>query len=406
MRVLYFHQYFSTPEGAAGTRSYELARRLIERGHSVLMVCARAERGDTGVNGPYINGRRRGTVDGIEVLEFNLAYANRDSLLRRTVLFLAFAIQSVWVALREPCDLIVATSTPLTAGIPGVFARWVRQKPFVFEVRDLWPELPRAMRVIRNPVVLWAMSLLEWVNYHSASRLIGLAPGIVEGIARQGVDPARIALIPNGCDHRIFAGVKETWRPAGVHEGQMVAVFAGAHGMANGLVSVLDAAAELRRRGNSQVTIVLVGEGKLKAQLEERARKSELTNVVFVEPVDKARLAGLFASSNIGLQILANVPAFYDGTSPNKFFDYLSAGLPVLVNYPGWLTELVQDYDCGFVVPPNDPEAFADALEQAAADPATLLAMGSRAAALGRDHFDRLKLGEEFVSWLEGAVEL
>jgi len=346
MKVLYFHQHFSTPAGAVGTRSYEMARRLVHRGHEVLMVCGSTAGGDPGLNMPFNRGRRRGVVDGIQVLEFDLAYSNRDGFLRRTVVFLRFALLSITVALREQCDVVLATSTPLTAGIPGVAARWLRAKPFVFEVRDLWPELPKAMGVTRNPLVLWVMSALEWTTYRSAIRIVGLAPGIVDGIARRGVDRSRIVLIPNICDSRLFSGGHTMWRPPGVAPGDLMAVFAGAHGLANGLDAVLDAAMELQRRGRSDIKIVLIGEGKLKPRLQQRAAAAGLANVVFHDPVSKKRLAGLMAAAQIGLQILDNVPAFYDGTSPNKFFDYLSAGLPVLINYPGWLANLVREHIC------------------------------------------------------------
>ena len=404
MRIVYFHQYFSTPTGSVGIRSYEMARQAVTRGHQVLMVCGSAVRGSTGISVPFHKGRRRGVVDGIEVLEFDLAYSNGDGLLKRTATFLRFALLSIVVALTEKYDVVFATSTPLTAGIPGVFARWLRGKPFVFEVRDLWPELPRAMGVIRNPVVLWAMSALEWVIYRSARRLVGLAPGIVDGIARRGVDRSRIALIPNGCNFGMFSGAEAPWRPGGIEPAHLMAVFAGAHGVANGLDAVLDAAAEVQRRGRGDIRIVLIGEGKLKPKLQRRAATEGLANVIFHEPVSKRRLAGLIAEAHVGLQILDNVPAFYDGTSPNKFFDYLSSGLPVLINYPGWLAGLVEQHGCGYAVPPADPGAFADALMHAADHREALPLMGQRALALARSRFDRGVLANTFVDWLEGSV--
>jgi len=404
MKVVYFHQYFSTPRGASGTRSYEMARRLVARGHRVLMVCGSAERGETGLSTPFVAGQRRGIIeDGLEVLEFDLGYSNRDGIVRRTLAFVRFAARSVAVALREPCDLVFATTTPLTAGIPGICARWLRRKPFVFEVRDLWPELPKAMGVITNPVVLGAMSALEWASYRSADRLIGLSPGIVDGIARRGVPRDRIELVPNGCDLALFSADAPPWRPATVAPTDLMAVFAGAHGQANGLDALLDAAVVLARRGRDDVKLVLVGEGKLKAPLEARAAREGLRNVVFHPSVNKGRLAGLMAATNVGLQVLANVPAFYYGTSPNKFFDYLASGLPVLVNYPGWMSELVQAADCGFAVPPADPAAFADALERAADERDALPGMGRRARALAERDFDRRRLADRFVDCLEAA---
>ena len=316
-----------------------------------------------------------------------------------------FALRSIAVALTEKYDVLFATTTPLTAGIPGIFARWLRAKPFVFEVRDLWPELPRAMGVIRNPLVLWAMGVLEWTSYRSAHHLIGLSPGIVDGIASRGISRERITLVPNGCDLSIFANNSNPWRPESVRESDLLAVFAGTQGVANGLSAVLDAAVELKLRGRDDIKLLLIGQGKLKPMLQTRARNERIDNVIFHDPVGKTRLAGLMAATGIGMQILANVPAFYFGTSPNKFFDYIAAGLPVLTNYPGWLAEVIEQCNCGFVVPPDNPTAFADALERAADDRTLLELMGQRGRALARERFDRAMLADSWVSTLEAVTK-
>ncbi len=405
MRVLYFHQHFSTPKGSVGIRSYEMARRLIQRGHQVTMVCGSYGGGETGIAQPFVKGKRRGKVDGIDIIEFDLAYSNSDSFITRAMTFLKFALRSIGLVFTEQYDLVFATTTPLTAGIPGIFARWIKRKPFVFEVRDLWPELPKAMGVITNPVVLGLMSLLEWASYRSAHRCIGLSPGIVEGIAKRGVAKERIALVPNGCDLSIFSSEQTPWRPAQVKADDLMAIFAGTHGMANGLNAVLDAAAELKKRNRADIKLVLIGQGKLKSSLIERATIEKLDNVIFHEPVNKATLAGLMASTDIGMQILANIPAFYYGTSPNKFFDYIAAGLPVLNNYPGWLAGMIEQHHCGFAIEPDNPQAFADALESAADNRQQLKQMGQNARLLAEQAFDREILSNRFVDWLEGGVK-
>lgn len=404
MRILYFHQHFSTPKGATGIRSYEMARHLISQGHQVTMVCGSYGGGQTGLSGPFNGKHRRGQVDGIDVIEFDLAYSNGDDFFKRAMLFIKFALQSVILALREPCDIVFATTTPLTAGIPGIFSRWLRRKPFVFEVRDLWPELPKAMGVIKNPMLLGAMTLLEWISYRSAHRLIGLSPGIVEGILKKGVAPDRVALIPNGCDLRIFGEPTQPWRPESVKDSDLLAVFAGTHGVANGLDAVLNVAVELERRGRKDIKLMLIGEGKLKKDLQRRAVNEKLSNVIFHGPVGKKELAGLMARTDIGLQTLANVPAFYYGTSPNKFFDYIASGLPVLNNYPGWLADMIAKHSCGFVVSPDNPSAFADALEEAASDRCSLKIMGRRARELAEKEFDRSMLARKWALWVIDGV--
>jgi len=388
-----------------GIRSYEMAQRLIARGHQVTLVCGSYDGGETGIQQPFVKGKRRCKVDGIDIIEFDLAYSNSDGFIKRALTFAKFALRSIGLVFSEKYDLVFATTTPLTAGIPGIFARWLRRKPFVFEVRDLWPELPKAMGVITNPMVLGAMSLLEWVTYRSAHRCIGLSPGIVEGIAARGVAKERIELVPNGCDLTIFAAEQMPWRPEGVKPEDLMAVYTGTHGMANGLDAVLDAAAELKKRKRVDIKLVLIGQGKLKPHLFERAKQEGLDNVIFHDPVNKKRLAGLMASADIGLQILANVPAFYYGTSPNKFFDYIAAGLPVLNNYPGWLADMIKENECGYVIEPENSQAFADALEQAANNREQLIGMGIKGYQLAKQEFDRSMLSNRFVDWLEDAAK-
>lgn len=400
MHVLYFHQHFSTPQGATGIRSYQMARKLIDQGHQVTMVCGSYGIGNTGLEGEFVKGKRTGLVQGIQVVEFNLQYSNTDGFLTRTLTFLLFAWRSVLLALTLKYDVVFATSTPLTAGIPGIAARWLKRKTFVFEVRDLWPELPREMGVIKNPFVLAAMSCLEWLSYRSAHRCIGLSPGIVAGIERRGVKPYKVKMIPNGCDLDIFSGEQTTWRPKDVLADDVMAVFTGTHGMANGLDAVLDAASVLKSRGVDTVKLVLIGAGQLKARLKTRADQENLSNVIFLDPVGKSQLAGLMASSNLGLQILANVPAFYYGTSPNKFFDYLASGIPVLTNYPGWVAELILENDCGYAVPPEDPKAFAGALIHASSHRDDLIRQGQHARLLAQREFSREQLANAWVSWV------
>lgn len=401
MKILYLHQHFSTPKGAVGIRSYQMARKALQQGHEVTMVCGSYGGGETGLSTPLSRGMRRGYVDGIQVIEFDLAYSNNANFLVRSLLFVRFMLRSIWLVLTEEYDIAFATTTPLTVGLPGIVARWIRRKPFVFEVRDLWPELPKAMGVIRNPLILAALSLLEWASYKSATRLIGLSPGIVEGITKRGIPANRVMLIPNGCDLDIFSSSQlSPWRPSEIAATDLLAVFAGTHGIANGLDAVLDAASVLRDRGRTDIKILLVGQGRNKPMLMQRASGQGLSNVLFHDPVDKKKLAQLFAGADLGLQILANIPSFYYGTSPNKFFDYISAGLPVLTNYPGWVADMINTNECGFAVKPASPEAFANALETAADDRATLRISGENSLILAQRQFDRELLAAQWVKWV------
>jgi len=357
----------------------------------------------SGLDLPYdeAKGWHRGLVDGIDVISLTLAYSNRDSLVRRGWTFLRFALRSVRLALELDCELVFATSTPITAVLPGLAAKWLRGKPFVFEVRDLWPELPRALG-LRNPFLLGGMSLLEFLGYRSADACIGLSPGIVEGIRSRADERLPVAMIPNGSDLELFNPAKRAKLALpGIGPDDFVAGFTGAHGIANGLDALLDVAMELKRRGDTRVKLAFIGDGKEKERLAAKATELGLTNCLFFPPVPKTELGAITASLDCGLMVLKDIPAFYRGTSPNKFFDYIAAGIPVVNNYPGWLAGLITEHRCGIVVPPGNVAAFADALQRLAADPAGRRAMGAAARGLAEKEFPRPLLADRFIATLE-----
>jgi glycosyltransferase involved in cell wall biosynthesis len=262
------------------------------------------------------------------------------------------------------------------------------------------------MGIVRNPVAKRVLLLWEWITYRCAAKLVALAPGIKEGIRRKAnVPDERIVMIPNGSDTKNLRPLGRLARellPIG--DELFVLGFTGTHGRANGLDAVLDAAAVLQRRGVEGIAFALIGDGREKARLVRRAADERLDNVHFVGLFKKAQYNRVLAELDIGLQILENVPAFYYGTSPNKFFDYLAAGRPVLVNYPGWMADLVTEHECGVAVPPDDPEAFADAVEQLLAGRERLGEMGHAARSLAEAEFSQEKILVDLARFVEGEV--
>lgn len=397
MKVLYLHQYFCIPTQAGGLRSYEMAQQLIKHGHQVTMVCAERNLGLPPTKKKNIT---RGMVDGIDVIAIKASDPLKTSLVKRAKSFIGFSWQCVKIAMKEDYDVVFATSTPLTIGIPGIFAKWFRRKRFIFEVRDLWPELPKALGVT-NPIWIWGMSIVEWLSYHAADGCIGLSPGICEGIKRRSQKNKPIVMVPNGCDLDIFnPSLKTKLNLDGIDDNDKVAIFTGSHGIANGLDAVLDAAKIILEKGRKDIKFAFIGFGIMKETLQERAKNEKIENCVFYDPIPMVKLAGITASATVGLMILKNVPAFYYGTSPNKFFDYISSGLPVLNNYPGWLADMIKENNCGVAVEPDNPQVFADALIYMV-DEAPLAEYSKNARALAEREFDRDLLGEKFVKFFE-----
>lgn len=406
MRVLYIHQHFCTPQGCGGTRSYEFAIRLIQAGHQVTMVSGSAQLANTGLTGEFLKGIRRGNVHGIDVIEINIPYSNHDGNLKRIFKFIKFGLITIKVALKEKYDLIYATSTPLTVAIPALFAHWIRRKKMIFEVRDLWPELPRAMGAIKNPFILYGMDVLETLAYKNAACVVGLSPGICKGVLAKTKYEKKVVMIPNGCDIEFFSQGKRDKSlllKFGISPNDFVFIFSGAHGLANGLQAVLDAALLVQEAGAFNIKFLFVGDGKLKPALIEFTKQNQLDNCIFVDPIPKEELRDILKSVDVGMMVLKNIPAFYYGTSPNKFFDYLACGLPIITNYPGWVADLIEEYQCGKAVAPDNAQLFARAIIELSKENSDHF--GKNSLKLAKKEFDRNLLSKNFQSFCEGIAK-
>lgn len=402
MKVFYFAEHFGTPQKiSGGDRPYQQPKRLVDRGHSVTVVCGGNPNSIGELTKDEKKGVYMGLVDGINVIQIPLPYSNNDGIMKRAKTFIKFSLKASRIALRGNYDILFATSTPLTDGLPGIVAKTFRGKKFVFEVRDLWPELPKALG-LKNPFLLWGMSVLEKWSYRKADACVGLSPGICEGIVRRSPKGRIVKMIPNSCDRSMFDIQRsKDYNIPDVNTDDVVAIFAGAHGVANGLDAILDAAAVLKKRGVEKIKIVFVGNGKMKQGLIERAKREDLNNCIFVNSIPKKEMSQILSRADIGLMVLANIPAFYYGTSPNKFFDYIASGLPVINNYPGWLADMIKDNNCGIAVEPNKPEQFADALEKLASNPELRMECGKNGRALAQKDFYRDNLLDQFVDFIE-----
>jgi glycosyltransferase involved in cell wall biosynthesis len=412
MRILYLHQPYSAPTGTVGTRAHAMAAALAAAGHEVTLACGTYAGADAGIAGPFRHGRREGRAAGLRVVQFATGGGNAERLPVRALSFARFAARAGALALGR-FDGIIASSTPLTVALPALAARALRGTPFLFEIRDPWPELPRAMtewlratgqgRGVPAPL-LAAMGPLATLACRRAAAVIALSEGMAETAVARGADPARVQVIPNGCDLGLFGPHVVPWRLPDAHASESIAVYAGAHGLANGLDVLLEAARILAARGERRLRLVMVGAGAEKPRLAARAATLGLPNLTLLDPLPKPDLAALLAGSQIGVQCLAPVPAFAEWTAPNKPMDYLAAGLPVVASQGGALARLLEGPPAaGIATPPGDAAALADALAALAADPARREAMGRAARRLAVGRFDRAQQAARFVAAAEAA---
>ncbi|WP_372622880.1 glycosyltransferase family 4 protein [Falsiroseomonas sp.] len=398
LRILYLHQHFSRPEGSTATRSFHQAAALAAAGHAVTLACGRYQGAVTGLDAPFRHGLRSGAMDGFTLREFDIGCGNAQGLAARSAAFLRYAARGTAAALRERWDLVIASSTPLTVALPALAAKRMRGIPFIFEMRDPWPELPAALSSRQGGVprpVLAAMGRLADAACREAAHVVALTEGMAEVAVARGADPRDVAVLPQGADLDLFGPHVAPWRPAGMDE--VLAVYAGTHGAANGLEALLDAAALLR---GAKIRLLLVGEGARKPALMARAA-AEALPVSFLDPLPKPRLAALMAGAEIGLHCLAPVPEFAEWSAPNKLVEGLAAGRPMVTNVPGRAARLLREERCGVAVPPGDAPALAAALRRLAADPALRAAMGAAGRRLAEARFDQRRIAAGLVALAE-----
>jgi glycosyltransferase involved in cell wall biosynthesis len=405
MKILYIHQYFSTPAGSGGTRSYTFATEMVRHGHSVTMMCGSSSFSDSGLEAPLLLGRRTGLVEGIHIVQFSGKYSNKLGVFSRVIEFLRFALLSTVEVLFGPrYDLIYASSTPLSVAIPALVGLKTRGTPFVFEVRDSWPGILIEMGVLRNRLLISLAKRLENLAYTKASALVALAPSVQREleIARGGAE--NVYLIPNGSDISLFTPPRPSQRKiASKRVQELRLVYSGTHGRANGLHFLVDVAQKLEAKGISNIRFVLVGEGSEKHALETRVADLGLSSIVFLPPMPKTELAKLLPTMDLGLQVLERVHGFRDGSSPNKFFDYLASGLPVITNYPGWVSEILHTNQCGWTV--GSADELAQLLPDLVRNRPLFLEFGGRARQTAVELFDRKHQAGQVVRILARIVE-
>ena len=402
MRILYLHQYFALLQSPTGTRSYEFARRLIAAGHDVHILTSSAMLPEAYQHGEDIEDV---VIDDIPVRVICVPYSNEMSFAERIRAFIGFAFRASIEATQMKTDLIFATSTPLTIGIPAMIGQLWQRVPMVFEVRDLWPELPIAIGVLKNPFLIWLASALEWIIYHMATHVVALSPGMAAGVQRRGIAPERITVIPNSCDVDIFdvpsSEGDEVRAQLGLQDGQPLVVYTGTFGMINGVSYLIDLAAEMCAI-DPQMRFLLVGKGAMYEDVITRAQElGVLDKTLFVwNPVPKQEIPGILAAATVATSLFLPIEAMWNN-SANKFFDALAAGKPIAINYRGWQAELLEGTGAGIVLDSIDKHAAAQALADFANDQARLQAAHSAAHQLAYDRFQRDLMAEKLLAVFE-----
>ena len=401
MKLVYLHQYFNTPEMTGSTRSYEMAKRIAAHGHEVHVITSLRE-------GTAEQRWRVEEMCGFYVHWVSVPYGNDMSYAKRVLSFIRFALLSTGRCISVRGDLIFATSTPLTIAIPALVTKWVTRKPMVFEVRDLWPDLPIAMGVLKSPVTIKLARWLERLAYKNAEHVVGCSPGMCDGVIRQDVDSDRVHNIPNSSDIELFRVSKnrgDIFRQQHDWLGQRpLVVYAGTFGRING-VEYLVRVAHASLESAPEIAFLVVGYGFDEQTIDSLAVELGVKGVNFyiLPKQAKNRIPDIYSAASLVTSLFLPIEAMW-ANSANKFFDGLAAGKPIAINYSGWQAEIVEAEEIGVLLDPYSPVSAAEVIREVVHDDRLLEKMGANSSRLADCTYSRDKLAEKLINVLEASV--
>jgi len=401
LRVTFITHYFPPEVGPAQTRLHELAKRLIAAGETVTVVTGFPNY-PAGEIFPGYRGKRfmEDSVDGIRVLRTWVFATRSRGFVGRLLNYFSFPVFSL-LAIRKlgPTDIIYVQSPPLFTGLAALWFSRLKRAPFIFNVSDIWPQSAIELGMLRNR---FAIRLAEWLEHHiyrRAARITVPTPGILERLVARGVPREKLVLLTNGVDtaaFRVAAPDRELATRLGL-DGHKVFMYAGLHGLAQGLDVILEAAKLTR---NPDVLYVLVGDGADKAALVAKAESEKIANVKFlpIQPTSTLpALLNLVYATVIPLRRLD----LFKAALPSKLFDSMAAGRPIVAPLWGEAAALVEAAECGLVVEPEDAHAVQRAVEKLAADPALAQRLGEQGRRYVVEHFNRDDIAKRLVKLLE-----
>jgi glycosyltransferase involved in cell wall biosynthesis len=393
MHILIIHQAFASLDEPGGTRHFEFARLLTSRGHKVTVIASPVS---------YITGghtkQAHEEMEGVTILRASVYEAHHKSFFHRILAFLSFMLSSFWIGLGvKNVDLVWGTSPPIFQSLTAWTLARIKRAKFLFEVRDLWPQFAIGVGLLKSPLLIRLSEWLERTLYRAADRVMVNSPGFIDHLKVRGAK--RVDLIPNGADPSMFDPDNKgnKFREANALQDKFVALYAGAHGMSNDLGVILESASLLAK---TNIHIVLLGDGKEKQALQIRAKEMKLSNVTFLPSVPKTEMAHALAGANACIAILKPIDE-YKTTYPNKVFDYMAAGKPVVLAIDGVIRDVVQKAHCGIFVQPGSAFEMAKALKTLAANQEYSREMGALGRIYLEKNFSRAVIGEQLITLLE-----
>jgi len=398
--TLLIHQAFVSPQEPGGTRHYEFARHVTDEGDQFTIITSTLSY----LTGKSIGKQGETDLDGIRLIR-TYTYPNlHKSFIWRVYAFLTFMFSSLWAGLTvKKVDVVMGTSPPIFQACSAWLIAKLRRKPFLLEIRDLWPEFGIEMGVLKNPILIKASRWLEMFLYHQSQHLLVNSPAYATYLMNKGIPKQKIHFIPNGVDPSMFevSSISTDFRTIWGVQNRFVVVYAGALGMANDLQTVVEAASLLPSTSNS--IIIIVGDGKERHNLERMAQKLQTNRIKFVGSIPKEQMRDVLSAADVCLASLQNIPMFTT-TYPNKVFDYLAARKPVILGIDGVIRDVVEAGQAGLFVPPGDSEAIVRAIQELEVDQVKAKQMGENGFTYVKENFNRKHHAKAFRALLNAMV--
>ena len=400
MNILLIHQAFASPNDPSGTRHFEFGKYCVNKGHTFNVVTSKIS---------YLTGKpstpQKGIVveeyyDGVRILRaYTLPFVHKNYVFR-VISFISFMFTSIIASLKvKKVDLVMGTSPPIFQTVSAWFLSLLHHKPFLLEIRDLWPEFAVDIGVLKSPILIYLSRWLERFLYNRSTHIIINSPAYRDYLLKRGIKEEKISLIPNGVDTLLFdPNVKgEKLREKYGLNDKFVVTYAGALGLANDIYTLLDAANHLR--SESDIHFFIAGDGKERSKLENYARTLNLSNVIFPGAIPKSEMYNILGMSDACIAILKNIPMF-KMTYPNKVFDYMAAGRPIVLAIDGVIKKVVEDGKCGIFVEPGNDEGIADAIMKLYENNEMATFMGLSGRVFVEKYFNRKDHAEIFIEVL------
>jgi glycosyltransferase involved in cell wall biosynthesis len=391
MKILYFYQYFSTPKGSWGTRVYEFAAEWVKLGHDVTVITSIYTKSNLKAT-RFIENHE---YDGIKVKIINVLIDNKQNLFNRILSFLNYSIIASWYAIVLKTDIVIASSGPITVGIPGLIAKYLRGRVLVFEVRDLWPEGAIELGIIRNPIVKYISYWFEKKCYEASSLIVALSPGIKKYIINKN-NHTNVIDVTNGANIPLFTKEYKFNLPLQLSR-RKYAIYTGNIGKVNNSEWLLNTAVELKKLNRSDLKILIIGDGPDKQKIETKANQYRLDNLIIFGLIPKDELVPYIQNALVSLVPLLETPVL-DTSSPNKFFESLAAGVPVIQNSNGWMKEFLAFHNIGFTIDSRDPLLLARKLIELDESPHIVDEMRNRSKLIAAKEFDKKILSDKMLN--------